>query len=90
MNQELQGAGEAVFQELSPSLRRIEEFVTLFHCNLLPPLTIFISLFTSIQVLMKKEGNIPFLKRYLKREETLRRIEALNRQLDQELQILGV
>jgi uncharacterized protein (DUF1919 family) len=39
---------------------------------------------------VKKEGNIPFLKRYLKREETLQYIEALNRQLDQELQILGV
>lgn len=41
-------------------------------------------------MLLKKESNIPFLKRYLKREETLQRVEALNRQLDQELQILGV
>ncbi|KXN85245.1 hypothetical protein AN958_11520 [Leucoagaricus sp. SymC.cos] len=72
LNQELQNAGEDVVQELSPSLRRIEE------------------LFSSIRFLMKKEGNIPFLKRYLKREETLRHIESLNQQLDQELQILGV
>lgn len=33
---------------------------------------------------------MPFLKRYLKREETLGNIQSLNRQLDQELQILGV
>lgn len=71
LHQELQDAGEVVVQELSPSLRRIEE------------------LFTGIQVLVKKESNIPFLKRFLKREETLRHIETLNRQLDQELQILG-
>ncbi|KAJ3574855.1 hypothetical protein NP233_g1485 [Leucocoprinus birnbaumii] len=71
LNQELQDAGELVVQELSPSLRRIED------------------LFSGIQVLTKKESNIPFLKRYLKREETLRHIEGLNRQLDQELQILG-
>jgi len=50
----------------------------------------FDRLFTRIQVLLKKESNIPFLKRYLKREETLQRVEALNRELDQELQILGV
>ncbi|KAF9450745.1 hypothetical protein P691DRAFT_664706 [Macrolepiota fuliginosa MF-IS2] len=46
-------------------------------------------LFTAIQTLVNKEGNIPFLKRYLKRDETLEKIKSLNRQLDQELQILG-
>ncbi|KAF7759675.1 hypothetical protein Agabi119p4_11370 [Agaricus bisporus var. burnettii] len=46
-------------------------------------------LFTSVQCLIDKEGHVPFLKRFLKRDETYNHIRSLNRQLDQELQILG-
>lgn len=89
VREEIFDAGDVVGQELAAPIQKLEEYVScsniIVNCSCL-----ILRSFEGVHHFLIKQSNRPFLKRYLRRDETLRDISNLDSSLRDALSLFSV
>ena len=91
IREEIFDAGDILGQELAAPIVKLEEYVLLHSISIRPNFSHLITRsFEAVHHFLLKQSSRPFLKRYLRRDQTLRDIAACDTSLRDALALFGV